>query len=84
MKLLGFNGPPRRNSSIDLNRLAAFDGISEPVYTCMVISWTVLKQPQRVVAGKPTRPLKTIVVAATPLLLSEVFSTCTTVSILAV
>ena len=66
MKFAGLNGPPCSRSSIVLKIFAAFEGISEPVYTCMVISCTVLKQPQSVAAGAPAIPVATIPAIATP------------------
>ena len=66
MRLLGFKGPPLMISSIVLKKFAALEGILAPWYGCMLISWTVLKQPTNETAGKLIKLLTAIVDAKIP------------------
>ena len=60
------------NSSIVLKTLAALAGISEPVYACIEINWTVLKRPITVAAETPETALDVIDVTARPVALLAV------------
>ena len=54
------------NSSSDLNRFSALDGISWLVKACMVMSWIVLKAPHKEAVGKLVKPPATKEAKAKP------------------